>query len=698
MMMRLLMVLILLTLPSLSVADDSARELQPGDAVVIIMPGEVDFEQPFTLDKLGKIRLPEVGKVNLRGKTLAQARSAIQLALSTVYLNLDQFDVELSQRQLLIRVLGYVQAPGEVLLPADGNVQMAIQAAGGLRPGAQLDKLQVRRGEQRLSFDYKAYLDSGDETLLPKLQTEDELFVPASPLTGNVEVNFDARSLIAGGDGGGDADSITLFGEVRNPGSFALKGTMSIVDALMRAEGVTRYADVSHIRVISGNKPYLFDLKTYLDEGTAEMLPPIGAGTLIYVPIQVDVVSNTQRTVYVMGEVQAPGAYETGDNVTFLDLLANAGGPTRFAETRNIRLLRQDQSVVEVNLLSYTENQANGRLPAIEPGDVIFVPEKTDVNEKSWLKIPSDKAIKIIGAMNRPGRYEWDDGMSFLDLFAHAGGPLQHANLAEIEIVKENGNKRLFDLDKFIKQGGDYASLPTLVAGDTVVVNELPWDPTDNKSTWVRQSPESSIYVFGQVESPGRYAFNDQLGFLDILAAADGPTDEADLGQIRITHRNGATSRVTQLNLARYFETGDESVLPQVVPGDTIFLPQRERKWLEKPSEQVVRLMGAVRKPGRYSFDNSMNLLDLLAEAGGPSDNAYIEKIIVVQHSCCDPQARVFDLQAFVTDPDYARIPLVRPGDTVYVPNEDQSNWRIFIDGVRDALSIVALFALGAAI
>ncbi|WP_417347501.1 SLBB domain-containing protein [Ferrimonas sp.] len=674
------------------------RRLKPGDSLMVLLPGEPDFDQPFQLDNQGKIRLPEAGRVALRGKTLEQAKATVKLALSSVYLNLDQFDLELEAPQLLIRVLGYVDAPGEVLLPADGNVQMAIEAAGGLRPGAQLDRLQVQRGEQTIPFDYKAYLDSGADSLLPPLKSEDRLFVPASPLTGNVEVNFDARSLIAGGDGAGKREAITLFGEVRNPGTFSIKGEMNLVDALMRAEGVTRYGDVSHIRVITDNVPYLFDLKSYLDEGEAQTLPPVGPGTLVYVPIQVDVVSNTQRTVYVMGEVQQPGAYETGDQVTFLDLLANAGGPTRFAETRNIRLLRQNQSVVEVDLLSYTESRQSAPLPNIEPGDVIFVPEKTDVNEKSWLKIPSDRAIKIVGAMNKPGRYEWDDAMSFLDLFAHAEGPKQHANLAEIEILKESGEKRLFDLDKFIKQGGSYSALPDLEAGDTIIVNELPWDPTDNKSSWIRQGPDSSIYVFGQVASPGRYAFTSQLSFLDILAAADGPTDEADLGQIRITHRDGSQARVTQLNLARYFETGDESVLPKVLPGDTIFLPQRDRQWLEKPAEQVVRLMGAVNKPGRYSFDDTMNLLDLLAEAGGPKENAYIEKIIVVQHSCCDPQARVFDLKEFVMRPNYAQIPVLRPGDTVYVPNEEQSNWHVFINGVRDALSIVALIALGGAI
>lgn len=72
------------------------------------------------------------------------------------------------------------------------------------------------------------------------------------------------------------------------------------------------------------------------------------------------------------------------------------------------------------------------------PGDVIFIPEKIDFNEKSWLKVTNDRAIKIIGAVNNPGRFEWNDTMSFMDLLAHAGGPKQQTNLSNIRIVRES--------------------------------------------------------------------------------------------------------------------------------------------------------------------------------------------------------------------------------------------------------------------
>jgi hypothetical protein len=69
----------------------------------------------------------------------------------------------------------------------------------------------------------------------------------------------------------------------------------------------------------------------------------------------------------------------------------------------------------------------------------------------------------------------------------------------------------------------------------------------------------------------------------------------------------------------------------------------------------------------------------------------------VVNASCCEEQSASFDLVDFVKDPDFADLPVIREGDTVYVPNMTRSNWRVFMQGVTDALSIISVYALGAA-
>jgi protein involved in polysaccharide export with SLBB domain len=471
---------------------------------------------------------------------------------------------------------------------------------------------------------------------------------------------------------------------------------MSVMDAIIRAGGVTRFAGTEQVRIISGAEPRTFNLKAYLDSGNAALNPMIAAGTTIFVPVQTEEVRQGPRVVYVMGEVARPGAFETRPGTGFFDLLANAGGPTRFAETRQLRIIRADGRRVEPFDLGAFLERGGGSPPVLAPGDAIFIPEKTQATEQaSWLRTPPSRAVRVIGAVRSPGRYEWSDEMSLLDLLAQAGGPGERGDLTNLQVIQgDRGSTRRFDLDRFLREGGRSNALPEIRAGYTVHIPERPISPNDQRSTWVGQPSERSIYILGSVGRPGRYAFEERLTFLDIISAAEGPTTAADLLNIRVSHRGEGRDRISRVNLAAYFESGDETLLPRVRPGDVIFVPDRNRNWLEQPSASTVRVLGAVNKPGRYQFNDSMNLLDLLAEAGGPSRDAWQERIVVVNLSCCADQARSFDLPGFARGGDITMVPVVRAGDTIYVPSTTQSNWRVFFDTLRDVVSVFSIIAL----
>ncbi|NTS76165.1 SLBB domain-containing protein [Catenovulum sp. SM1970] len=682
-------------------------KVQVGDLVRVSLPGEESLDKTFTVDRLGRIHLPEVGTIDVAGLAEADMESRVQRHLSTVFQDLLNLKVYVYKRQLLLNVLGYVDNPGEVVLPAGSSIQHALSAVGGMRKGAQLNKIQLRRivtneqGEQKteqIVFNYKQYLDTGDHSLLPILQSLDMIFVPASPMTGNVEVEFDPSKIADSGDAASNQDAIKVFGEVNSPGSFSYKENLSLLDLIMRAGGVTRYAGVEKIRVISNNKPELFDLKGYLDSGDESLLPIIQAGTTVFVPKQEEEIKTGAKMVYIMGEVAKPGAYEGNDNVTFMDILANAGGPTRFAESRQIRVLKTDGSVVPFDLAAYTEGLTASKPPKIVAGDAIFVPEKTDMNEKSWLKVAPNRAVRVMGEVVRPGRIEWSDEMSLLDLLAHVGGPTARADTSNIEIMTPNSKGTnsvyVFNFDQYMQQGLTDKDLPTISAGATIRIHDLPQDPSDNKAQWVRQSSEKSIYILGQVVAPGRYMFTPEMHFLDILAAADGPNGNADIHNIRISHRNKKYAKVTKLNLALYFETGDENLLPKVTMGDTIYIPEKNRIWLDKSKESTIRVLGAINKPGRYKFDDTMTILDLLAEAGGTTAGAYIEKITVVNLTCCAQQAKTFDLSEFSKTADFTSLPVLRAGDTVYIPNQAESSMakaRVILKDLVEIASVAVL-------
>ncbi len=672
------------------------EDLHVGDILSIILPGEPSLNKDFQVDRLGQITLPEVGVVTISGLSLPKAEETIKSRLAVAFRDLDRLSIKLKDRRLLINVAGFVKQPGLVDLPGDASVQNAIAAAGGLSEGAQLDRLQLKHGNEVTTFDYKKYLETGDAKYLPRLQPLDTIFVPSSPATGNVYVNFDGKTLAQAGDASDDRSSIKIFGEVNTPASFSYRQGATIIDMILRAGGTTRYAATDQIRVITQGEPVLFNLQKYLDTGNLKNMPALTPGATIFVPKQVEEIRVGARTVYVMGEVAKPGAFETQPNASFIEILANAGGPTRFADTRNIKVIKSNGAVEVVDLVAFTENPTR-KLPEIKAGDAIFVPEKTGITESSWLKIGPNKAIEIIGAVLKPGRYEWSDEMSLFDLLGNAGGPTSRGDLSRIQILERTDGTAtpiVFDAKRFIASGGRSSELPRLHAGSVVAVPELPNDYNDNKTQWVKLPVEESIYVMGEVGRPGRYAFSKKLSFLDILTAADGPTPKADITNIRVSLRRRGTTTVERVNLQRYFLTGDESILPRLNTGDVIFVPDQSSDFLESPRRDLVYVLGAVAKPGRYQFSDYMTILDLIAAAGGTTATGLQHRILIVNMSGIDRKATYFNLPKFMKTADTQLLPVIRPGDVVYVPEDSQDDVAAAGNFMRHMSDIASLYSL----
>jgi protein involved in polysaccharide export with SLBB domain len=129
-------------------------------------------------------------------------------------------------------------------------------------------------------------------------------------------------------------------------------------------------------------------------------------------------------------------------------------------------------------------------------------------------------------------------------------------------------------------------------------------------------------------------------------------------------------------------------MLPIVQNEDVIFIPKRDRAWLEKPKETVIRVLGAVARPGRYTFDDNMTVLDLLAEAGGPMNSALQDRIMVVNRVDGEAHSRLFDLVEFAKTGDFSKLPVIRAGDTLYVPSKEQSGWYRFVSTLQESITV----------
>ena len=88
----------------------------------------------------------------------------------------------------------------------------------------------------------------------------------------------------------------------------------------------------------------------------------------------------------------------------------------------------------------------------------------------------------------------------------------------------------------------------------------------------------SPIKVWGEVVSPGIYDVPIGYDLLGILSVAGGPINTAKLTNVKIIRGQRLTKDepiVVYVDLDKYIETGDESLIPEIRSGDTIMVPPK---------------------------------------------------------------------------------------------------------------------------
>lgn len=82
----------------------------------------------------------------------------------------------------------------------------------------------------------------------------------------------------------------------------------------------------------------------------------------------------------------------------------------------------------------------------------------------------------------------------------------------------------------------------------------------------------------------------------------------------------------------------------------------------------VVSVLGEVKKPGRYEFNASVTVLDVLAQAGGLTDFAKESSIVVIRKNGNSRERIPFNYDAATSGKEAGGLLEVRPGDIVVVP------------------------------
>lgn len=169
---------------------------------------------------------------------------------------------------------------------------------------------------------------------------------------------------------------VFVLGRVTNPGAVSFQGPGTLLEALSLAGGLpvdTAKSFLTRCTIVRGKDLVMrVDLKELLEKGNMRLNARLQNGDVIFIP------QSDDQLAYVMGEVKSPGVVPLRPDLSLLDAIMNAGGPTKAASLRDIFLIRRAQGNGVVERISFQNLVGKAdyrRNYALSDGDMIYVPE-----------------------------------------------------------------------------------------------------------------------------------------------------------------------------------------------------------------------------------------------------------------------------------------------------------------------------------
>lgn len=598
--------------PNENQATPENYRLGPGDEIIIDIWGENERSLREEISPEGNIMIEQVGPVYLNGLTIREANEKLRSVFSQIYAGVSgeepSSDVRVTLgrlRTIQVNVLGEVATPGTYRLSSFATVFHALYRAGGVTPIGGLRDIRIMRGDHEVArVDVYDLLMKGKQNDDIRLEEGDVIIVPPYELL------------------------VEISGNVKRPMHYEMKSGESLGKLMEYAGGFTGDAYRDEVRVIreSGREYQIYNVREpnyaswNLEDGDA-----VTVGSVL---------DRFANRVEVRGAVYREGMYELGDEVhTVRGLIERAEGLKGDAFPGRALLLREREDLTLEMVAVDLAGVMSGAAPDIElqRNDVLVIPSIHELEERG--------ALTISGEVARPGTYPYAENMTIEDLVVQAGGLLDGASTARIDI-----SRRIKD-PKSLTPSSELGKIYSFSLKDGLIVDGepgfalMPYDIVE-----VRRSPayrpQERVTLDGEVVFSGGYTLikkNERLS--DLVKRAGGLTSDAYAHGARLIRRmndeeravrettlrmalqnqeSGDSLAVNKLQLSSYYTVGIELDKALAEPGSDYDMVLREGDRLVIPQYvSTVSISGEVMYPNTVLYLQGKNLKYYVGQAGG---------------------------------------------------------------------------------
>ena len=462
----------------------------PGDGLSINLWGAISQRMVRSVDREGRINLPEAGPLLVSGRTLEQVQQSVQQILRTQFKDVSA-DISLSRlRTIRVYVVGEVAEPGAYDISSLSTPLNALFAAGGITARGSLRNLKHYRGKE-LVEEVDAYdlLLHGVGSELKRLENGDSLMVP--PMGGQVIVS----------------------GMVRRPAVYELRGEKSLEDVLDLAGGILPAGALQHIEVqrLEAHEKRTMMTLDLSTEGNSDAVTKqlstfkIQDGDQIHI---FPIAPYNKEAIYLQGHVLRPGRYSYHDGMKLTDLLGSYNDllpepAGHYAEIVRLNAPDFRPSVESFDLSAALANPAAS--PQLQPLDTVRVFSRYDFEPAP--------TVWVGGEVRAPGKYRTSGQVRLRDAIFLAGGVSTQAELdsAQLFRTQTNGTMTIHSVNLAGALAGNSVDNILLEPRDRLLVhrNSAQVDPP-------------TVYVKGEVAKPGRYPLTTNMHIEDLVQVAGG--------------------------------------------------------------------------------------------------------------------------------------------------------------------------------